>query len=92
MTKSQSIRQLADQIPITKSEMHHLLLSRFVDNGVKKKVIKQRFTPGHIQKMALWRTRSKFVDRLFMEWTRIEEEAERERRQAENEKDEVRVA
>jgi hypothetical protein len=63
-----------------------------VSNGFKKKMIKKRFTPGHIQKMALWRTRSKFVDHLFMEWTRIEEEAERERRQAENGNAEVRVA
>ncbi|HBE89938.1 MAG: hypothetical protein A3E37_02200 [Candidatus Andersenbacteria bacterium RIFCSPHIGHO2_12_FULL_46_9] len=49
-------------------------------NGVKKKVMKQRFTAGHIQKMSLWRARSKFVDHLFMEWTRIEEEEERQRR------------
>lgn len=63
-----------------------------VSNGFKKKVIKKRFTPGHIQKMALWRTRSKFVDHLFMKWTRIEEEAERERRQTESGNEEVRVA
>ena len=49
-------------------------------NGVKKKVMKQRFTAGHIQKMSLWRARSKFVDHSFMEWTRIEEEEERQRR------------
>lgn len=63
-----------------------------VVNGTKKKVIKKRFTPGHILKMALWRVRSKYLDYVYKEWTRIEEEAERERRQGENEGDEARMA
>jgi hypothetical protein len=49
-------------------------------NGTKTKVTKQRYTPGHILKMALWRVRSKFVNHLFLEWTRIEEDEERQRR------------
>lgn len=61
-------------------------------NGKKRKVTKKRYTPGHILKMARWRTVSKFVNHVFLTWTRIEEEAERERRQAENGDDEVRVA
>jgi len=33
---------------------------------------KKRFTPAHIHKMALWRARTKFVERLFREWWKIE--------------------
>lgn len=34
----------------------------------------KRYTNGHIHKMALWRTLSKFVENLFRVWTRIEKE------------------
>lgn len=43
-------------------------------------VMKKRYTNGHIHKMAIWRTLTKFVTELFRVWTRIEEDAERERR------------
>lgn len=36
------------------------------DNG------KKRYTDGHIHKMALWRTITKFVEWLHKEWTRVE--------------------
>lgn len=33
---------------------------------------KKRYTDGHIQKMALWRSATKFTEWLWKEWTRIE--------------------
>ncbi len=33
---------------------------------------KKRYTDAHIHKMALWRTRTKFVEWLFREWWKIE--------------------
>lgn len=33
---------------------------------------KKRYTDGHIQKMALWRTATKFTEWLWKEWTRLE--------------------
>ncbi len=33
---------------------------------------KKRYTNGHIHKMALWRTITKFVEWLYKEWTRVE--------------------
>ncbi len=44
-------------------------------------VKKKRYTNGHIHKMAVWRTLTKFVSHLSRVWTRIEEEAERELRE-----------
>jgi|SRR3989344_1131577 len=35
---------------------------------------KKRFTNGHIHKMTLWRTLTKFVEALYNAWTRIEKE------------------
>jgi|SRR3989344_582317 len=35
---------------------------------------KKRYTDGHIHKMAIWRTLTKFVEALFREWTRIEKQ------------------
>lgn len=35
---------------------------------------KKRYTNGHIHKMALWRTLTKFVEALYGAWTRIEKE------------------
>ncbi len=37
-----------------------------VENG------KKRFTPGHIHKMATWRTLTRFVEHLYAEWWRLE--------------------
>ena len=34
---------------------------------------KKHYTNGHIHKMAMWRTRTKFVEWLFKEWWRIEQ-------------------
>ena len=34
---------------------------------------KKRYTNGHILKMALWRTRTKFAEWLYVEWKRLEE-------------------
>ncbi len=34
---------------------------------------KKRYTDGHIHKMALWRTRTKFVEWLWREWRDLEE-------------------
>lgn len=39
-----------------------------VENGKKK------YSNGHIHKMAIWRTLTKFVEWLHKEWTRIEQE------------------
>ncbi|MDP2704211.1 MAG: hypothetical protein Q8P01_03225 [bacterium] len=36
---------------------------------------KKRYTDGHIHKMAIWRTITKFVEALFKAWWRIEREA-----------------
>jgi hypothetical protein len=36
---------------------------------------KKRYTNGHIHKMAMWRTLTKFVEWLFREWWRLEREA-----------------
>jgi len=33
---------------------------------------KKRYTDGHIHKMAIWRTLTKFVEWLWREWTRLE--------------------
>jgi len=33
---------------------------------------KKRYTDGHIHKMAIWRTLTKFVERLWKDWTRVE--------------------
>jgi hypothetical protein len=33
---------------------------------------KLRYTPGHIQKMALWHTLRRFVEWLYEEWTKLE--------------------
>ncbi|MCH7883428.1 hypothetical protein IIA95_03370, partial [Patescibacteria group bacterium] len=38
---------------------------------------KKRYTDGHILKMALWRTLTKFVEWLFREWWRLEREHQR---------------
>ncbi len=35
---------------------------------------KKRYTDGHIHKMAIWRTLSRFVEWLHREWTRLEAE------------------
>ncbi len=35
---------------------------------------KKRYTDGHIHKMAIWRTLTKFVENLFKVWTRLEKE------------------
>lgn len=35
---------------------------------------KKRYTDGHIHKMALWRTLTKFVERLFTKWWKLERE------------------
>lgn len=35
---------------------------------------KKKYTDGHIHKMAMWRTLTKFVESLFAEWWRIERE------------------
>ncbi len=34
---------------------------------------KKHYTNGHIHKMAMWRTRTKFVEWLFKEWWKVEE-------------------
>jgi len=39
-----------------------------IENG------KKRYTKGHIHKMALWRTLTKFVESLYRDWLRIETE------------------
>ncbi|MCX6799821.1 MAG: transposase [Candidatus Falkowbacteria bacterium] len=39
-----------------------------------KKVIK--YSDGHIHKMAMWRTITKFAEKLWVEWTKIEKEKE----------------
>ncbi len=41
-----------------------------VENGGGKKV--KRYTDGHIHKMAIWRTLSRFVERLYVEWSALE--------------------
>ncbi len=41
---------------------------------------KKRYTNGHIHKMALWRTLTKFVEYLSKEWTRFELEQQRRER------------
>lgn len=38
---------------------------------------KKRYTNGHIHKMAGWRTATKFVDKLFDTWTRLEKDQQR---------------
>lgn len=50
-----------------------------------KEVTKKRYTDGHIHKMAIWHTLTKFVDHIFRTWTRIEEEAAREADKADRE-------
>jgi len=40
-------------------------------NGGKKKM--KRYTNGHIHKMALWRTLTRFVERLYKDWVAIEQ-------------------
>ncbi|OGY31269.1 MAG: hypothetical protein A2805_01225 [Candidatus Andersenbacteria bacterium RIFCSPHIGHO2_01_FULL_46_36] len=44
------------------------------DVGVLKGRHSKRYTDGHIHKMAIWRTLSKFVEHLFKVWSRIEKE------------------
>lgn len=36
---------------------------------------KKRYTDGHIHKMASWKTASKFVERLWRDWWRLEKDA-----------------
>jgi len=39
---------------------------------------KKRWTPAHIHRTALWRTATRFVERLYSEWYRLEVEARAE--------------
>ena len=43
---------------------------------------KKRYTDGHIHKMALWRTITKFAEYIYMEWMRLERETARLKRAA----------
>lgn len=43
--------------------------------GQKRHV--RRYSDGHIHKMAIWRTLTRFVERLHREWTRIDAEEKR---------------
>lgn len=42
------------------------------DNCQEQKSHTRKYTPGHIQKMVLWKTATKFVERLWKDWTRLE--------------------
>lgn len=42
------------------------------DDCQMQKTHKRKYTDGHIQKMALWRTATKFTEWLWKEWMRIE--------------------
>ncbi len=42
----------------------------------------KRYTDGHIHKMAIWRTLTKFVERFHKEWARIDSEEKREKKAA----------
>ncbi|MBI2097529.1 MAG: hypothetical protein HYT46_01145 [Candidatus Vogelbacteria bacterium] len=44
------------------------------ENGASKLV--WRYTDGHIHKMAIWRTLTKFAEWLFLEWRKLAREAE----------------
>lgn len=50
----------------------------FIESGVKVKGT-QRYGDGHIQKMATWRTLTKFVEWLHREWWKLEREYQAER-------------
>lgn len=43
---------------------------------------KKRYTDGHIHKMAIWRTLTKFVEKLWTDWTRTEKDPASEKKAA----------
>lgn len=52
------------------------------ENCTDQKKHKKRYTDGHIHKMAIWRTITRFVERLYKEWSRLDKAEKRAVREA----------
>lgn len=55
--------------------VHDNVLSVLSADNLVKKVFKNRYSKGHIHKMAIWKTLNQFVEWLFDEWKKVDESA-----------------